>query len=349
MPKNDRKFEILYAIIKDYIRTAEPVGSRAIEKKHNLGISSATIRNEMADLEEMGLLIQPHASSGRIPSEKAYRLYVDQFLSEPQAEQEVSVEIASQLEVYMGELTEAVKKAAEILSKITSYTAIVSTPSLASMGIKDLRVVPIKDERVFVLIITKQGTVKNAEMRLSFSPSAAELERVGNFLGMSLVDSEGEALLRGFGASINELGPAEQRVIGEIVPAINTILNSDMKTRVYADGITEIMNYPEFQDVNKVKMFFETMHKQELLAMLMESSMSGPLDIKIGTESEVDELADCSILTATYKLDGRPLGTIGIVGPTRMDYEKGLSALSSLTNELTKQLNQGKGGADDDG
>lgn len=348
MSKNDRKYDILYAIITDYIKNAEPVSSRTLEKKHRLGISSATIRNEMVDLEDMGYLIQPHTSAGRVPSEKAYRFYVDRFMRVFDIGERLTAQIRNQYEKYFGELNEAIKKTAEILTKITSYTALVSTPRVSLLKIKEIRLIPIDVERIFIVIITKQGIVKNAELKLRHPHDNTQLDRVMNFMNMYVHDSEAEALLTALESKINALTPQEQQIISEIIPVINAVMKEDTKSQIYADGIAEILNYPEFQDVTKARQFMETIHKQELLASLLNMSLSDPFNVKIGTENEIDELSDCSILTATYKLNGQPIGTIGLIGPTRMDYDKCVSALGALTKELTSHIKQSLGGYTDD-
>ncbi|MCL1802105.1 MAG: heat-inducible transcriptional repressor HrcA [Eubacteriaceae bacterium] len=353
MSKEGRKYDILYTIVREYIKTAEPVGSRTIEKKGGLGISSATIRNEMSDLEDLGFLIQPHASAGRIPSEKAYRMYVDQFIDSFSEQNGLALKIREQYSHYFAELNEAVRKAAEILTKITSYTALVSMPEISSLGVREVRFVLIEGDRILFIIITNESTVKNAEMRLSFSPTAKQLEKAANFLNYYIKGSTDPITMANFGARIGELKSAEQKIIAETVPAINTILNADIKTRVYADGLTEILNYPEFQDVSKAKLFIEAMHQQELLACLLASAMESesgtPVDIKIGKEVEIDGLTECSVLTATYKLNGKPLGTIGLIGPTRMDYSKCTIAIKTMSTELSRHINISMGGRIEDG
>ena len=349
MAKNDRKFEILYAIIMDYIRTAEPVGSRSIEKNHGLGISSATIRNEMADLEEMGYLIQPHASAGRVPSDKAYRLYVDKFLQVFDIDEQTNVLIRSQFEQYMGELDETLKKAAEILTKMTNYTTMVSAPNISSLGIKDLRMIHIDQERIFLILITEQNIVKNTEVKLSFIPVPEQIDRASVFLRSCLVKSKTENMLKTVAEKLNQLDKDTQKIISEILPFVKTLMTTEMNTKVYADGLTEILNYPEFQNVSKAKQFLETMHKQELLAALLQTSVQDFPEVRIGTENNIEELSDCSIVTATYKINGRPLGTIGLIGPTRMNYDKCISALNALTNELSNHINQNIKGDNNDG
>lgn len=348
MAKNDeRKYEILNAIIRDYINTAEPVGSRTLEKKYNLGISSATIRNEMADLEDMGFLMQPHASSGRIPTQKAYRFYVDKFMKVFDLPENVSEGVRVQYEQYLGELEAAVEKTAEILNKLTNYTSLVTAPSIEDVNIKDVHLISIENERILIVVITTQGMVKSAELKLDVIPTLSQLERVGNFLSFCK-ELRGEYVAGSFSSGYESLDRTEKKILSSIVPAIRMLINSGNETRVYSNGMTEILNHPEFQNTAKAKQILDTLYKQELVGMLLAST-SDDYDVKIGSETEVNELEDCSLITATYKLNGVPVGTVGLIGPTRMDYDKCVSALNAMTNELSRHISKSMGGTGFDG
>jgi len=348
MAKNDeRKYEILNAIIKDYIHTAEPVGSRTLEKKYNLGISSATIRNEMADLEDMGFLMQPHASSGRIPTQKAYRFYVDKYMQVFDLPEDVSEGVRSQYEQYLGELEAAVEKTAEILNKLTNYTSLVTSPNIAEMRIKDVHLIPIENERILIVVITMQGMVKSAELKLDIIPTSSQLEKVGNFLSFCK-EIRSEYSVGSFTSGYDALDRHEKKILSQIVPAINVLLSTTNETKIFSNGMTEILNHPEFQNTAKAKKILDTLYKQELIGMLLTST-SDDYDIKIGSETEVSELEDCSLITATYKFNGMPIGTVGLIGPTRMDYDKCVSALNAMTNELSKHINNTMGGNSLDG
>ncbi len=348
MAKNDeRKYEILNAIIKDYIHTAEPVGSRTLEKKYNLGISSATIRNEMADLEDMGYLMQPHASSGRIPTQKAYRFYVDKYMQVFDLPKDVSQGVRSQFEQYLGELEAAVEKTAEILNKLTNYTSLVTAPNIAEVNIKDVHLIPIENERILIVVITVQGMVKSAELKLDIIPTASQLEKVGNFLSYCK-EIRTEYSVGSFTSGYDALVGHEKKILSQIVPAIGMLINTNNETKIYSNGMTEILNHPEFQDTAKAKQILDTLYKQELIGMLLTSTRDD-YDVRIGSETEVSELEDCSLITATYKFNGMPIGTVGLIGPTRMDYDKCVSALNAMTNELSKHINDTMGGNSLDG
>ena len=353
MDKSERKFDILYSIVRDYIKTAEPVGSRTLEKKYNIGISSATIRNEMADLEEMGFLLQPHTSAGRIPSNKAYRLYVDRFMKSVDVDTYIKDDVRELYSRYFGELNEVMQKTAQILTKLTNLTALVTTPNISGLNIKDIRLLHIDADRVLLVVITKEGIVKNTELKLSLIPSANQLERLTNFLNLCAKDMQTEISVKSFANAIDALSAAEQKMLADVVEAIKVLFNQDSASRLYSSGITEIFNYPEFSNnMDKAKNFLEAINRQELISQLM-SEMSddgdGGLNIKIGEETQIEELSECSVISATYKLNGKPIGSIGLIGPTRIDYDYCVSVINTLTNELTNHLNESIGGNTHDG
>ena len=334
MAKNDeRKYEILNAIIKDYIHTAEPVGSRTLEKKYNLGISSATM--------------QPHASSGRIPTQKAYRFYVDRYMQVFDLPPDVSEGVRNQYEQYLGELEAAIEKTGEILNKLTNYTSLVTSPNISAVNIRDVHLIHIESERILIVVVTMQGMVKSAELKLDLIPTNSQLEKVGNFLSFCK-ELRNEYEMGSFSAGYDSLDRGEKRILSQIVPAIRMLLSSTNETKIYSNGMTEILNHPEFQDTAKAKQILDTLYRQELISMLL-AAPDDDYDIKIGSENNVNELEDCSLITATYKLNGVPIGTVGLIGPTRMDYDKCVSALNAMTNELSKHINNTMGGNGLDG
>lgn len=346
MDKESRKFEILYSIIKDYIRTAEPVGSRTIERKYNIGISSATIRNEMADLEEMGYLVQPHTSAGRIPSSKAYRLYVDNFMHSLDIEDYIVDDVRKLYTQYFGELNSVIEKTAELLTKLTNLTSLVTAPNIAGLNIKDIKLIHIEHERILIVVITREGLVKNGELRLSGDIENGSIEKINNFLNICIKDMQTELVVNNFTAGFDSLSADEQKHLGEIVEAIKNLISQDKQMRVYSKGITELFRYPEFQNMDKATRVLEALHRQDLLSRLLYEMDDDGVNIKIGKETGMEELDDCSVLTATYKLNGRPIGTVGIVGPTRIDYDYCVSTMQILTRELTKHIDETIGGND---
>ena len=350
MDKSDRKFDILYSIVKDYIKTAEPVGSRTIEKKYNIGISSATIRNEMADLEEMGFLMQPHASAGRIPSDKAYRLYVDRYMKSMNIDSYIKEDVRELYNQYFGEFNELIKKTAEVLTRLTNLTAIVTLPDISELNIKEMRLMHIDGERVLLVIITREGIVKNAEVRLSQVPVKEQLDHLTEFLNLCARDIQNDNRGAEFTKALDALTDEEQRMLKDIFTTVRHLMNEDTGSRFYADGVTEIFRYPEFRnDTDKAAKLLDVLHRRDLTAQLIDEMATDGVRIQIGEENDIDGLSDCSIISATYRLNGRPIGSIGIVGPTRIDYDYCVSVINALTEELTNHLDESIGGSLDNG
>lgn len=337
----ERKFRILQAIIQDYIKTAEPVGSRTLEKKYDLGVSSATIRNEMSDLEDMGLLIKPHTSAGRIPSSMAYRLYVDNFMNYYDLDDQIREVVRSEYENYMMELNKTIEKTLNILTRMTNYTSLMMAPRMPKLSVRDLKLVFIEEHRVMLIVVTREGMIKNEQIRLENAVDAAELERINSVLLELIKDREINEGILASGEYIRYLSENENRVMAEIIPVLETLATKSRSSKIYSRGISKILNYPEFGDIDRAKHFIDTMNSSEAL----ENALAGigqddgkNVHIIIGPENRVPDLSDCSIIMADYKLNGKPIGTIGVIGPTRMNYEYAVSTLDFLSDELTKYI-----------
>lgn len=337
----ERKLRILSAIIRDYIITAEPVGSRTIAKKYDLGVSAATIRNEMSDLEELGLLIQPHTSAGRIPSEKAYRLYVDQIMQIKKLDNTVEKSIRESYKEYVEQIEKSIELTAKLLAKFTSYTSLVMTPEIRSLNCKLVQLLPIQDERILMVIITKENMVKNTELKLSLSVTESELAKLTNILNFFIKDFDFTNINSDLTSKIDQLSIKENQLLQEILAVLKNVSLKSENNTVYANGMTNLLNYPEFNDIDKVKHFLEVVQEKQTIAKLLKNYTQG-MNIIIGNENTITEFKDCSLLTATYQLNGEHLGTIGVVGPIRMNYEHVVSVLAFLSQELNKQISQNK-------
>ncbi len=326
--------KILHAIIKDYIATAEPVGSRTIAKKYNLGISPATIRNEMADLEEMGFLEQPHTSSGRIPSDKAYRIYVDQLMRVDKINKIIEQTITKEYESYAGELDEIISQTSKILSHFTNYTSLALTPQLYGATVKHIQLMPLQEDKILMVIISKEGVVKNVVVNISKAINSDTLIKISNVLnqcikGINILQVEQEVFNK-----LNELDQEESNILQKLIPIIKESLSNKESTKIYSNGITNIFNFPEFKDIEKAKDFIDLWEQKNILLQLLSSSANDGVNITIGSENKVNEVRDCSLITATYQLNGRVLGTIGVIGPTRMEYSRVVALLNYLTGQL---------------
>ena len=333
----DRKMKILQAIIRDFITTAEPVGSRTIAKKYDLGISSATIRNEMADLEELGYLQQPHTSAGRIPSDKAYRLYVDRIMMMKKIAQIEKNIIQKSLTEKIGEFEHLISSTAKILSQVTKLTSVVISPQYRHNKLKHIQLIPIDSRRILLVIVLDSGIAKNAILRTAEEMNVEHLDRVSKLLnsklqGLTIVDISNELI-----QSIKEEMQMFNAIIASIIPTVMSTLEEIEDVNLYLDGLVNILNLPEYNDIQKAREFITLLDQKDLLKDLLLNTQED-VSIIIGKENKHVNLQECSIITATYKLNGRTVGKIGVIGPTRMDYDNIVSVVDFMKSNLTQLL-----------
>ncbi|MEW9123009.1 MAG: heat-inducible transcriptional repressor HrcA [Thermotaleaceae bacterium] len=333
----DRKLKILQAIIRDFITTAEPVGSRTIAKKYDLGISSATIRNEMADLEELGYLQQPHTSAGRIPSDKAYRLYVDQMMIANKIAQIEKNIIQNSLLEKIGELEQIISHTAKILSQFTKLTAMVLSPQYRHSRLKHIQLIPMEGRRVLIVVVLESGVVKNAILRLNEVLSEENLEKVSKMMNHRLQGLTVADISAGVIHGMKNEMQMFNSIIETIMPMVMTTLEEIEEVHLYLDGLINIFNLPEYHDINKARDFMSMLDQKELIKELLLNTKDG-VNITIGKENKHENLQECSLITATYKLHGKTVGKIGVIGPTRMDYDNIISVVDFMTGNLTKLL-----------
>ncbi|MCF6465606.1 heat-inducible transcriptional repressor HrcA [Clostridium sp. Cult2] len=339
---DDRKIKVLHAIINSYILTAEPIGSRTISKQYDLGVSSATIRNEMSDLEDLGYLNKPHTSAGRVPSDKAYRLYVDELLKAEKLKIDMKKkeEIKRILTRESKEIDQLIQNAAKILSAITSYTALAISPQLKKIKLKHIQLIPIDNSEILVVLVGDSGIVKNTIFRIGQYIPGDQLNRISNFLNHKLkgltIDDIGKAMENGIFEEIYEF----KEIIDNIIPIINKSLEDIDDVEVYADGVTKIFNFPEYKDLDRAKSFISFIEDKDLLIdILLNDSIENGIEITIGDENIYDPIKDCSLITTTYKLGDMTIGKIGVIGPTRMDYFTTINSLKLFSMNLTEILN----------
>ncbi|MCM1990780.1 heat-inducible transcriptional repressor HrcA [Oceanirhabdus seepicola] len=334
---SERKLKILEAIIKDYIETGEPVGSRTLAKKYNIGISSATIRNEMADLEEMGYLEHLHSSSGRIPSDKGYRLYVDKLMSIQRLPVEEEMMIKNRmLSSAIYEVDRLVKEATIVLSKITKLATIVKAPSVRKSFIKRVQILQIDEQNVLMVFVTDSGLIRNNVISVTDYIDEKIIEKINRILNLRLVGLTIDDIdLEVINNLQNDLVDYEE-IFKALIPALYKSLKSIEPSKVYTEGYSNILDYPQFQDVDRAKDFLNLLSDEESLKELIKSPEVGDnnLSITIGTENYIESVKECTIITANYKIGGRDLGSIGVVGPRRMNYEKVIATLNEIVNEL---------------
>jgi len=335
MDLTERKLKILQAVIADFIRTAEPVGSRTISKNYELG-SPATIRNEMSDLEELGYLTHPHTSSGRVPSEKAYRLYVNELMKKRELTQEQKDAIARDLYSNVTELENLIERAAHVLSKITNLTAFAISPDKEQDKLKYINLLAVDPKTVVLMLVAESGKVSNTAVRLD-KPASEDMLRIlaknmtYNYSGKTLSEALKTDIIRTFKADAEAMAMFEHNIAPSFIRSLEEMLNVNL----YMDGLTNIFSLPEYNDIEKARTFFELVNrKQDIMQKL--SSRGDGVRITIGGENEDEELSDCSVITATYHVDGKMVGKLGVIGPTRMRYGEVTSVVEYLTENLSK-------------
>lgn len=340
MLMDDRKKLILKAIIDSYIDTAEPVGSRTVARKHEIGLSSATIRNEMADLEEMGLLEQPHTSAGRVPSDRGYRFYVDQLM--PRRELTVfEVEwIKNALKLKINEVGQLISRASAVTSDITKYTSMAITPQMNKSTLKAVQILPVHFDKLLAIVVTSAGLAKNSLIKVPGNISSDTLIKLSNLLnsrlsGIMLENINITDLIYDIEHEIDISRDIAISILGAIKDCLNQIISSD----VYLEGVTNILDFPEFHDLLRAKQFLTVLNTKEVLCELMNKSIeNGGLKVRIGTENEIDEIKDCSLVTATYSINNEIIGSIGVIGPTRMEYSKVIASLNYIRKIISIEI-----------
>ena len=333
----NRQLAILQVIIDDFISTAQPVGSRNISKKEGISLSSATIRNEMADLEEMGYLEKTHTSSGRIPSEKGYRYYVDHLVSPQQLQKDDILKLKSVFKERLFELEKIVQRSAGILSEITNYTAIVLGPAVLENHLRRIQIVPLDKNTAIAIIVTDTGHVENKMIYLPPGFDMNEMERVVNILNERL---SGVPLVQLKDKIFREVAVLLKQHITNydmVLQMLATSLQLPANEKLFFGGKANMLSQPEFHDIEKVKAIFNIMEQERDLYELVSKTPEG-INVKIGTENNNLALENCSIISATYSVGDENLGTIAILGPTRMNYARVMSLLSFFTNDLSNVL-----------
>lgn len=336
MELDERKKMILGAIIENYIETAEPVGSRTIAKKNQLNISPATVRNEMSDLEDMGLLEQPHTSSGRIPSHLGYRMYVDRLMKKYELTANEVIRMRSLMELKIAELDTLVKEIANIYSRLTNYTVIGTMPETSKATIKHFQVMPINENSLLLVIVTNNNVVKDTKITTNKKIDIHTAVRISSILneklaGISCSDIDMEVIMRLQAELINN-----SELIQPILQFIYDTIEGPENSEVFHGGITNLLSFPEYNNVERAKQLLDFLDDKANLHRAVAIRENENIRISIGSENKAMELKDCSIVLSSYKIDGKIVGTIGLIGPTRMNYSKAVSNIEFLTNQLNK-------------
>ena len=324
MELNERKLNILKAIVKDYIDTAEAVGSRSISKRYDLGISAATIRNEMADLEELGYLIQPHTSSGRVPSEKGYKLYVNSLMGSTELSDEEKIIIEKCIKQNVSNIKDLIHETSKLLSQLTNYTTVAVTKGLVNQSnIKHIQLVSMNNNEILLIVVTDKGDIKNAYISNDSYLEQSKLNLISDNLTKRLAGKSITEIDNNLIAFIKYEISEYSILIDNLINALSfNIVEDDLS--VSLNGATNILNYPEFNDVIKARSFLNMLEKKEAITTMVKSKgiQKDNINITIGSDNDCEIAKECSIVTATYNIDKDLVGKISFIGPTRMDYAR---------------------------
>ena len=335
MRLDDRKWKIFNAIIKTYLETGEPVGSRTISKYADLNLSSATIRNEMADLEEMGLIIQPHTSAGRIPSDQGYRMYVDYLME--QKDKEVK-EMQNMMIQKQDRMESVLKQVVKVLANNTNYATMISAPQYHRTKLKFIQLSIISETQLLAVVVAEGNIVKNKMLNFEHGLNNEILLKLNILLNTALNGLAMEEINLGLITKLKEQAGIHSDVVSKVLDTVAETIQMDDEMEIYTSGATNIFKYPELSDSSKASELISAFEEKKELASLVAESMAQTSDtgiqVYIGNEAPIQNMKDCSVVTATYELGSGIRGTIGIIGPKRMDYEKVVDSLKTLKTQL---------------
>lgn len=330
---DERKIKILYAIIQNFIYTGEPVGSRTLSKKYDLGVSSATIRNEMADLEELGFLEQIHTSSGRKPSNKGYRLYVDKLMIPTKITKEEKSHLKSNLNnLDVFGIEDILKSKLTLISKLTNLACILKIAPVIKNSIKSVQFIKISENNLLLVIVTNEGIIKNNILKINKPILQRDIEMLNHVINTNLVYRKVEDIDLEVINGLKQYIKLNGSVCDKIISMLYDVLICDIHSRYYVEGIDNIFNYPEFEDVNNIKKFLSLLNNHGKFDSLLDCSKD--IEIKIGDENFIEDAQNYSIISGNYHKNGSILGTISIIGPTRINYSKIVSILRFLIDSI---------------
>ncbi len=340
MDLDERKMKILQAIIRTYLETGEPVGSRTISKYTDLNLSSATIRNEMADLEELGYILQPHTSAGRIPSDKGYRIYVDEMMREREESlnnrekkldemQNILLEKVDRVETLLQNVTRAV-------ADNTKYAAMISTPHMHDNRLKFIQLSSVEGEKILCVMVLEGNIVKNKILKVEGQLDNETILKLNILLNSTLNGLTLEQIHMGLVAKLTGQAGEQSELIKAVLDAVVEAISPEEDMRIYTSGATNILKYPELNDSERASLLIGALEEKQMLTNFLTNGdeENKGIQIYIGDETLVQSMKDCSVVTATYELEDGLKGTIGVIGPKRMDYEKVVETLRSVKEQL---------------
>lgn len=335
MQLDERKMKILQAIIRNYLETGEPVGSRTISKYTDLNLSSATIRNEMADLEELGYILQPHTSAGRIPSDKGYRLYVDKMMEEKEREIGEMKEMLLEKEDKMDHL---LKQVAKVLAVNTNYATMITAPQIHRNKLKFIQLSKVDEKQLLAVIVIEGNVIKNTMLSTEEEMDEETLLKLNILLNTHLNGLCLEEINLGMISAMKRQAGIHSALVSDVIDAVADAIKADEDLEIYTSGTNNILKYPELADKQKASELINTFEEKQMLTELVQDTLADEngtgIQVYIGDETPIQSMKDCSVVTATYELEEGMKGTIGIIGPKRMDYDKVVDTLKTLMHQL---------------
>lgn len=341
MRMDERKQKVLAAVIQDYILTGEPVGSRTIARRYNLGVSPATIRNEMADLEEMGLLEQPHTSAGRIPSDQGYSYYVDCLMPPAHLTPEEEEYVRRRYNQKMLEIEQVLAETTRLISEMTSYAAIALGPDQGRASLEEVQVLPIQvANKALLVAVTSTGVVEHRVLTIPEGVTPEDLNRISRVLNARLQGRALEDLRQMVLSDIYQELAQHRNLVNLVRDLLQQLLSLESGERVYRNGTLNILNQPEFKDLDRVREILSFLDQDEALRRIFMTTPSTGLTIRIGQENKIEGIDKCSVVTISYAVEGKIMGKVGLLGPTRMQYSRAISVLRCVADALSQTLEQ---------
>ncbi|HIW79956.1 MAG TPA: heat-inducible transcriptional repressor HrcA [Candidatus Acetatifactor stercoripullorum] len=335
MQLDERKTKILQAIIRNYLETGEPVGSRTISKDTDLNLSSATIRNEMADLEEMGYILQPHTSAGRIPSDKGYRFYVDTMMAEKERE---VVEMKDMLVERQDKMETLLKQVAKVLAQNTQYATMISAPSTHRNKVKFVQLSRVDAAHILAVIVVEGNVVKNNILSVDQELDDETLLKLNILLNTHLNGLSIDEINLGMISDMKQQAGIHSFLVSSVIDAVAEAIRAEEDLEIYTSGTNNIFRYPELADQERASELINTFEEKNQLGNLVMDTLADEentgIQVYIGNETPVKSMKDCSVVTATYEIGEGMRGTIGIIGPKRMDYDKVIRTLRIIQSQL---------------
>lgn len=345
MELSERQEKILNAVIRNYLETGEPVGSRTISKYTDLNLSSATIRNEMSDLEEAGYIVQPHTSAGRIPTDTGYRFYVDHMLKDKleeidQREQKVT-EREDLIIEKMDQVENMLQNMANVLANNTEYTTMVTTPKTLGNKIKFVQLSLLEDNQLLCTVVSDKNHVVNKILEIEEQANQEMIVRLNVAINTALAGLALEEINLGVISALTSQAGSMESLVNEILKAITEAISTDEQMKIYTSGATNIFKYPELSDKDRAQQLLTTLEeKSQLTELVKDGDEETGIQVYIGNETPVQAMKDCSVVTATYELEDGFKGTIGIIGPKRMDYDKVVETLRDVKKQISKSFDK---------